>query len=71
MDFGFWLGIILVAIMLIGGLWERDREKREWNNGYCKKCGSEWERFDMDSQGGRGYTCDCGRTIWISYKVDK
>lgn len=47
-------------------------EKREWNGGTCPKCGKLWERFDTDSQGGRGYKCPCPQNIWISYPgVDK
>ena len=48
-------------------------EKRAFNNGICKQCGSKLEYFDTDSQGGRGYTCrHCHYTAWVSYpSVDK
>jgi len=42
-------------------------EGKTWNNGKCPKCLTKWKNFDMDSQGGRGYKCDCDNTIWISY----
>lgn len=38
--------------------------KKEWNNGRCRKCHSQWESFDMDSSGATGYKCLCGRYIW-------
>jgi hypothetical protein len=57
---------IYAAILTIGSI----VESIEWNGGKCPKCGKEWKLFDVDSQGGRGYTCDC-RHIWISYPVDR
>lgn len=48
-----------------------DNDKKEWNNGKCPLCGNQYELFDMDSQGGRGYVCrNCKKYIWISYNVD-
>ena len=65
------LGII--CLMLLGAIWAYCMEKKDWNNGSCPDCNIEWRNFDMDSQGGRGYTCDkCDKTIWISWlRVDK
>ena len=38
----------------------------------CPHCNRKLINFDMDSQGGRGYKCDCGYQTWVSYKcVDK
>lgn len=48
-------------------------EKKIWNKGICRECNSEWEYFDTDSQGGRGYKCQCDKfhTIWIGwFKAD-
>jgi len=46
-------------------------DRMNWNKGKCL-CGEPWYNFDTDSQGGRGYSCrKCGKTIWISYPVDK
>ena len=42
-----------------------------WNNGKCF-CGELWYRFDVDSNGERGYKCrKCGKVIWINCPVDK
>ena len=47
-------------------------EKRGFNNGICPRCNKRLRNFDIDSQGGRGYICDCGYHTWISYNcVDK
>ena len=47
-------------------------EPRNFNNGYCKHCGTKLRHFDNDSSSARGYTCDnCGYTTWISYFSDK
>ena len=48
-------------------------EKKDFNNGFCPKCGKKLNWFDTDSQGGRGYCCrDCMYYIWVSYNcVDK
>lgn len=61
----------VVAILIIGCIIARCHEKREWNEGYCKKTYRKWRHFDNDSQGGRGYTDDLGHYCWISYAVDK
>ena len=46
-------------------------EKNEYRKCKCK-CGGDWEYFDTDSQGGRGYECNkCGRVIWISWIKEK
>lgn len=43
-----------------------------FNKGVCKKCGGKVHCFDMDSQGGRGYSCnECDHSFWISYPVDR
>lgn len=47
-------GIILILLALLL-LWAILWEKREWNNGICRRNGLPWEQFDTDSQGGRGY----------------
>lgn len=47
-------------------------EPRDFNNGYCKHCGTKLRHFDNDSSSARGYTCDnCDYTTWISYFADK
>ena len=42
------IGVILGVIGWIG-------EYKKWNDGICSENGLHWERFDMDSQGGRLY----------------
>jgi hypothetical protein len=62
-------GIVILSVMLLGGIWQRRNEKREWNNGICAESGKPWRKFDSDSQDGRGYT-DGVNYCWISYVVD-
>jgi hypothetical protein len=70
-NFGFIVGLLIVFIMIVGGLFVRACEKKTWNNGK-HYCGGKWEQFDTDSQGGRGYNCSsCDSRTWISYRVDK
>ena len=64
-------GIAFVTIAVIGSAWQRNNEKRAWNGGVCAESGQPWKCFDMDSQGGRGYSDGCGHTTWISYSVDR
>lgn len=47
-------------------------EKKDFNNGICPHCNNKLRNFDIDSQGCRGYCCECGYHTWVSYKcVDK
>lgn len=69
MQYEMILGIVILAVMLIVGVWQRRNEKRAWNNGICAKSGKLWRKFDCDSQGGRGYT-DGVNCCWIIYAVD-
>ena len=39
----------------------------QWNNGVSKFDGSKWRRFDIDSQGDRGYKDASNNVIWISW----
>ena len=58
--------------MISGMIWCRHSEKKDWNGGYCPRCGGKWRCFATDSQGGRGYKCDnCNNSTWISYNIDK
>ena len=62
----------ILIILTIGTSLGITFEKKFFNNGVCPHCNKKLKRFDTDSQGGRGYSCDCGYTTWISYKcVDK
>jgi hypothetical protein len=64
------VGLSTIGLMIIGVIWARESEKRKWNNGVCSKCKEQWVLFDVDSQGGRMYKCNCGYCN-ISYNVDK
>jgi hypothetical protein len=62
-------GIVILAIMMIGGIWQRRNEKREWNGGICAANGKPWRLFDFASDGSRGYEAG-GIYVWISHRVD-
>ena len=63
--------IVLAFLYITVGVVTMLREKKEWNNGYCRKTGSPWTQFDTDSQGGRMYKDGLGNYVDISYGVDK
>ena len=64
--------IILIINFIVGILIGIILEKNNFNNGVCPHCNRKLINFDMDSQCGRGYKCDCGYQTWVSYKcVDK
>lgn len=64
---------LIIVFVLSGIICTIYAEIRDFNNGYCPRCGKKLKHFDNDSQGGRGYCCDdCGYTTWVSYYfVDK
>ena len=47
----------------------RAKEKKEYNGGFCPKCGHLLEHFDTDSGGNQGYCCShCHEYyIWIGW----
>lgn len=60
----------LIALIIVVIVWATlgfSLERRDWNGGLCRWCGSPWVYFDTDSHGGRGYSCGEGHSIWISY----
>lgn len=72
------MGSMLLVFAVVGGLVVLGTaaclaEKRDWNGGLCGKCWQHrpWISFDTDSQGGRGYRCEGGHHLWVSYPVDK
>lgn len=65
------IAIIVIAFLIVGGIYARYSEKKSWNNGICPYCGKPWIRFDTDSQGGRMYRCENWHGCDISYNVDK
>lgn len=62
--------VLAVAIGVAGIPFGYYLDKRAWNKGVCKKNGIDWEYFDTDSQGGRGYKAG-DQYIFVSYRVDK
>ena len=68
MTFLIILLVALVFILILGPFIFRRSEIRQFNDGYCRKCGSKLRHFDNDSQGGEGWCCDnCDSVIWLSW----
>lgn len=67
--------IFVLMLFLIGlGVYSYVGERRNFNGGICKACGSKLHCFDTDSGGARGYTCEaCAKHwCWVSWKtIDK
>lgn len=67
--------IIIASVLFFGFcilLIAKHFESKHYNKGICPDCNIKLRNFDMDSHGGRGYTCDiCHYTTWCSYNVDK
>ena len=61
--------VIVLVIMIVGGIMQRNHEKKQWNGGICSRCESTWNQFDTDSQGGRMYNCSGGHYCDCSYNV--
>lgn len=69
--FYFFIGnVIFLAIMTYASI---RFEAKEYNNGFCPKCGAELVQYDTDSHGGRCYKCSkCKYPVWVSnHCVDK
>lgn len=68
---GEYFGLLMILIVVI--LWPTigvHYERKAWNKGQCNICTFPWEKFDVDSHGGRGYTCsNCNNNVWISYPL--
>ena len=63
-----YIALIMPVFLIIGGYVAYRCEKNVWNNGICKISENKWERFDCDSQGGRGYKDNNGNYCWISWR---
>ena len=70
MNILYFLPVLTMVLLIPIGIFS---EKRDYNRGFCKKCGGRLNLFDIDSQGGRGYRChNCNYHTWVSYNcVDK
>jgi hypothetical protein len=61
------IALAVLAILTMAACWWHDAY--EWNGGVCRVSGREWQYFDTDSQGGRGYMDKDGNTAWISWPL--
>lgn len=68
-DIIFLFGLLFFA--MVGSLYVRHSEKKDWNNGVCSHCGKPWIQYTTDSHGGRMYRCENYHHCDISYNVDK
>lgn len=66
-----WLIVFGITCFISSIIFDRRKEKKEWNKGICPYCGKEWEPYDTDSQGGRMYTCKNWHYCLITHNVDK
>ena len=58
--------VLSVSALLLVGLYGFLAERRNYNNGICRRNGEPWQYFDTDSQGGRGYKS--GEYVtWVSW----
>lgn len=55
MDEWTFAAVFIILIILVCCIIASRIEYQEWNGGICRENGLPWERFDTDSQGGRGY----------------
>ena len=62
------LGIVIICFIICGIIWANIKEKKDFNNGICPKCGTPLRHFDDDSQGGQLWCCDkCGYFTAITW----
>lgn len=59
--------VVLIAVGLILASTGYITERMKWNGGISPFDGTPWKRFDMDSQGDRGYQDENGNVCWISW----
>jgi len=68
---GLFIGLVVFLGIFLGMYLARAAEKGKWNSGICAETGTSWVRFDVDSQGGRGYKADGHlvreHCVWINY----
>ncbi len=66
MTYHIWLILAVAAAAAIFAFLCYRWEKREWNNGVCRKNGIEWRLMGVDSTGARGYKAG-DEVTWIDY----
>lgn len=70
---GFIMIVSVLGLIACGRLVCIRMEKKDWNNGICPHCNTEWEFVSIDSYGERLYVCGCDlfHSVWIMTDVDK
>lgn len=68
-----WIPIIVLFVVMVGYmLKEYIVERKEWNKGKCRECGTGLEFDSEDTIGGKLYKCPkCKRYVWLSFPIDK
>lgn len=64
------VGLVLIVLVLVTCIYGFFLERKLWNNGFSRECKTAWRYFDHDSQGGRGYRCQCRsacHTLWLCW----
>ena len=60
---------VIIGIFIVSLYLAVCNEVKDWNDGYCPRCGKKLRHFDCDSQGGDGWCYDaCDYTAWVSYR---
>lgn len=63
--------ICFILFIVFKIVFEREYQKKSYNNGKCRRCNGNLKLFKKDKYGYRGYKCDkCHHVIWCSYNVD-
>lgn len=62
----FFVIILIIYFLCLGtGIF---MEKKQWNKGLCKKCGTSLRYLGLDLQGSRRYCCNrCNYDLSISF----
>ena len=61
--------IFLVICVTLAFISVYFHQKKEWNNGTCKDCNSEYKLLAEEQDGSRCYVCNCpSKFLWITYK---
>lgn len=72
MELQIWILILLIATLPFAFLYAKRKEKKEFNNGYCRCCNMRLQPYHASKNHNNRYICDnCGFVIEIFYKTDK
>ena len=69
--FGVYFGVWVVMVVCLYIF--RRIERRQWNNGFCDRCGTAFTFWHTEPfEGDRVYNCEnCRKQISLTYSVDK